>query len=61
MCCAYLWVSGHEAVEVVVDLLEHKASVHQVETALERRIEKSNYVTIYSKSELICASTGTLL
>jgi len=31
----YLWVPGHEAVGVVVDLLEHKASVHQRETALE--------------------------
>lgn len=31
----YLWVSRHKTVDVVVDLLEHKASVHQVETALQ--------------------------
>lgn len=30
----YLWVSGHEAVHVVVDLFEHEPSVHQVETSL---------------------------
>lgn len=32
----YLWVSGHETVDVVVDLLEDEASVHQVEAALWR-------------------------
>lgn len=36
----YLWVSGHETVDVVVDLLEHKASVHQVETALQKNRQK---------------------
>lgn len=36
----YLWVSRHETVDVVVDLLEHKASVHQVETALQKNRQK---------------------
>ena len=31
---AYLWVPWDEAVHVVVDLLEHKASVHEGEAAL---------------------------
>lgn len=31
----YLWVSRHKAVDVVVDLLEHEASVHQIETTLQ--------------------------
>lgn len=35
VCTVYLWVSRHKTVEIVVDLLEHKASVHQVETALQ--------------------------
>lgn len=34
----YLWVSRHETVDVVVDLLEHEASVHQVQTALQKKI-----------------------
>lgn len=33
----HLWVSRHEAVHVVVDLLEHKTSVHQVEAALQNQ------------------------
>lgn len=32
----YFWVSEHEAVDVVVDLFEHKASVHERKTALEK-------------------------
>lgn len=36
VCIVYLWVSRHKTVDIVVDLLEHKASVHQVETALQK-------------------------
>ena len=33
----YLGVTGHEAVNVVVDLLEDEASVHQSETPLQHK------------------------
>lgn len=36
----YLWVSRRKTAHVVVDLFEHEASVHQVETAL--REEKAD-------------------
>lgn len=32
--CVHLWVSRHETVHVVVDLLKHEASVHEGEAAL---------------------------
>lgn len=35
----YLWVSRHETVDIVVDLLEREASVHQGETALHNEAE----------------------
>lgn len=52
----YLGVSGHKTVDVVVDLLEDKASIHQGETALWTQERKD--ISTYSSEQWISSTSN---
>lgn len=45
----YFWVSGHEAVDVVVDLFEDEPSVHEGEAALKTQFRLSRDAPSFSQ------------
>lgn len=59
-CYCYLWVSRHKTVDIVVDLLEHKSSVHQVKTALQNEGGNASVIIYSTRNTLIFKLQATV-